>query len=71
MVLPREETKGNVNKPAPAVEPSPPRKMSRKAVSIRRGRLCFVPVDATESGENELKRPPSPGPARRESTSSS
>jgi hypothetical protein len=57
-------------------EPRPPRgkkgkKKTRLAVSIRKGKLCFIPATATESGEEAPARSGSETPERSRSGASS
>ena len=67
------ETKENPDRAVRELEP-PPAKMKKKtrlAVSIRRGKLCYIPVTSTESETKEPERLPTTSNVPPQSTGSS
>lgn len=55
MVGALQETKENADRPVRGLEPRPTKtkKKTRLAVSIRRGKLCYVPVTIIQSEAEE------------------
>jgi hypothetical protein len=65
MIAVPEETKEKADRMLPGFEPRPPKetKKTRLAVSIRKGRLCYVPVTTREAEAAETRRQDSDSPA--------